>query len=80
MAGADDGHRRYFEALTASERPYKPPMKISQALGILQRMRDQNHIDPDLYSLFLNSRVWEQYATRFLKPEQLDVDSPDNYR
>jgi HD-GYP domain-containing protein (c-di-GMP phosphodiesterase class II) len=69
-----------FEALTASERPYKPPMKISQALGILQRMRDQNHIDPDLYSLFLNSRVWEQYATRFLKPEQLDVDSPDNYR
>ncbi|HEX5360997.1 MAG TPA: HD domain-containing phosphohydrolase [Fluviicoccus sp.] len=69
-----------FEALTASERPYKPPMKITQALGILQRMRDQNHIDPDLYRLFLEARVWEQYARRFLKPEQLDVDTIDAYR
>lgn len=69
-----------FEALTASERPYKPPMKISQALGILQRMRDQNHIDPDLYSLFLEARVWELYARRFLKPEQLDVESIEAWK
>lgn len=62
-----------FEALTASDRPYKPPMKISQALSILQRMRDQQHIDPDLYSLFLDARVWERYARQYLKPEQLDV-------
>ena len=68
-----------FEALTASERPYKPAMKISQALSIMQRMRDQNHIDPDLYQLFLQARVWHQYASRFLKPEQLDVDSFEAY-
>ena len=68
-----------FEALTASERPYKPPMKISQALSILQRMRDQHHIDPDLFHLFLQSRVWEQYARRFLKPEQLDIESVEAY-
>ncbi|HNJ85663.1 MAG TPA: HD domain-containing phosphohydrolase [Agitococcus sp.] len=68
-----------FEALTASERPYKPAMKISQALGIMQRMRDQNHIDPDLYQLFLQARVWYEYANRFLKPEQLDVDSCEAY-
>jgi HD-GYP domain-containing protein (c-di-GMP phosphodiesterase class II) len=54
-----------FEALTASERPYKPAMKISQALSILQRMRDQNHIDGDLFKLFLEARVWEIYAKRF---------------
>ncbi len=68
-----------FEALTASDRPYKPPMKISQSLSILQRMRDQNHIDPDLYILFLESRVWEKYAQQFLKPEQLDVVEIEAY-
>lgn len=69
-----------FEALTASERPYKPPMKISQALGILQRMRDQNHIDSDLYQLFLQERVWEKYAQRYLKAEQLDISNYEAYQ
>lgn len=68
-----------FEALTASERPYKPPMKISQALSILKRMRDQNHIDPDLYQVFLRQRVWERYAKGYLKPEQLDVEAVEAY-
>lgn len=62
-----------FEALTARDRPYKPPMKISQALGILKRMRQDSHIDPDLYELFVRSRVWEEYARSSLLPEQLDV-------
>ncbi len=62
-----------FEALTASDRPYKQPMKISQALSILRRMRDDRHIDPDLYHVFLTARVWEQYADKVLKPEQLDA-------
>lgn len=62
-----------FEALTAKDRPYKEPMKISQALSILQRLRDINHIDPDIYTLFLRHRVWETYAKEVLAPEQLDV-------
>lgn len=68
-----------FEALTASERPYKPAMKISQALSILQRMRDQHHIDNDLYDLFLRGRVWQKYASRFLRAEQLDVEDYEAY-
>jgi HD-GYP domain-containing protein (c-di-GMP phosphodiesterase class II) len=68
-----------FEALTASERPYKPAMKISQALSIMQRMRDQNHIDGDLFKLFLEAGVWEIYAKRYLKPEQLDVEDFTKY-
>ena len=68
-----------FEALTSSERPYKPPMKISQSLSILQKMRDQNHIDPDLYALFVSSRVWEKYARSHLRPEQLDITDPSAY-
>lgn len=68
-----------FEALTSKERPYKDPMKISQALSILQKMRDNDHIDPDLYQLFLRHRVWEKYAREELDPEQLDVQDPTPY-
>lgn len=68
-----------FEALTSQDRPYKDPMKISLALTILKRMREDNHIDPDLFDLFVRSRVWEKYAKTTLKPEQLDVTDAEPY-
>lgn len=68
-----------FEALTAKDRPYKQPMVISQALSIMQKMRDTQHIDPDLYALFLRHRVWEKYAQQVLAPEQLDITDPTPY-
>lgn len=68
-----------FEALTSSDRPYKPPMKISQSLSILKKMKESNHIDPDIYALFLQSRVWEKYAKDYLRPEQLDVQDFSSY-
>ncbi len=68
-----------FEALTASDRPYKAPMKISQALGILQKMSQQDHVDPDLFDLFVRSRVWEKYARIYLRPEQLDITDASSY-
>ncbi|MEQ9564829.1 MAG: HD domain-containing phosphohydrolase, partial [Pseudomonadales bacterium] len=68
-----------FEALTSQDRPYKDPMKISLALTILKRMREDNHIDPELFELFVRSRVWEKYAKTTLKPEQLDVTDPEPY-
>lgn len=69
-----------FEALTAKDRPYKAPMKISQALKIMQGMRDNQHIDPDLYDLFLRQRVWETYAKQVLAAEQLDITDTTPYR
>lgn len=68
-----------FEALTAKDRPYKTPMKLSQALSVLRRMRDQQHIDGDLFRLFLEHRVWEQYARQYLNPEQIDITDPTPY-
>lgn len=68
-----------FEALTAKDRPYKNPMKISQALSVLKKMRESDHIDPDLYELFLRQRVWEKYAIQVLDVEQLDVTDPSPY-
>ncbi len=68
-----------FEALTAKDRPYKEPMSVSQALAIMQRMRDSNHIDPDLYHLFVTAGVWQQYAKRVLMPQQLDITDASSF-
>jgi HD-GYP domain-containing protein (c-di-GMP phosphodiesterase class II) len=50
-----------FEALTAKDRPYKKPMHISQVLKIMDMMKKDNHIDPDIYDLFVESRLYEKY-------------------
>lgn len=62
-----------FEALTARDRPYKPPMPISQALAILGRMKLDHHIDPDLFDVFVREQVYLRYAREFLLPEQIDA-------
>lgn len=61
-----------FEALTAVDRPYKKGKTLSEALRIMDRMRREGHIDPQLFELFLRSGVYREYAQRFLRPEQLD--------
>ncbi len=61
-----------FEALTAQDRPYKKPMRLSQALTILGRMRLDNHIDGDLFDVFIRDGVYMTYARQFLRPDQLD--------
>ena len=61
-----------FEALTASDRPYKKAKKISESLKIMMLMKNDQHIDPDLFELFLTAGVWKEYAEKFLKPEQID--------
>ena len=61
-----------FEALTASDRPYKPPKKLSSAVKIMSSFRDNGHICPDLFDLFLTSGVFRNYGERNLQPEQVD--------
>ena len=69
-----------FEALTAADRPYKKAKLLSESLAIMARMRDDAHIDPDLFELFLSAGVWRDYAERFLSPEQRDAIDPEKYR
>jgi HD-GYP domain-containing protein (c-di-GMP phosphodiesterase class II)/HAMP domain-containing protein len=61
-----------FEALTASDRPYKPPKKLSTSLRIMSSFRDEGHICPDLFDLFLTSGVFRKYGEEHLRPEQVD--------
>ena len=61
-----------FEALTARDRPYKARKKLSDCIDIMARMSHDQHIDPDLFELFLTSGVYRAYAEIFLLPEQID--------
>lgn len=61
-----------FEALTASDRVYRQPNCLSDALTILARMCSNGHIDPDLFELFLRKEVYADYIRDFLQPEQID--------
>lgn len=65
-----------YEALTASDRPYKPGMKLSQAMRIMAKFRDDGHIDPDLFDVFLSQGVYRRYGEKFLNPMQLDEVNP----
>lgn len=65
-----------FEALTASDRPYKQGMKLSQAMGIMYKFRMGGHIDPDLFDIFVSEGVYLRYAHQFLDPWQIDTVNP----
>ena len=61
-----------FEALTASDRPYKKAKTLSEAIRIMSFMQKDAHIDPALFELFLRSGVYLEYAREFLEPAQID--------
>lgn len=61
-----------FEALTASDRPYKKAKTLSESIKILSFFKKDGHIDPVLFDLFLTSGVYKTYAARYLAPEQID--------
>ena len=61
-----------FEALTAADRPYKKAKSLSEAIKIMSFMKKDQHIDPDLFELFLQSGVHLEYARRFLDDGQID--------
>jgi len=68
-----------FEALTASDRPYKEPKTLSQSIKILSFMVKDQHLDGDLFKLFLSSGVYMDYAKSYLKPEQIDEVDIEQY-
>jgi HD-GYP domain-containing protein (c-di-GMP phosphodiesterase class II) len=62
-----------FEALTAKDRPYKEGKTLTESLTILGKFKQNGHIDPDLFDVFIREKVYLTYARQFLKPEQIDA-------
>jgi len=64
-----------FEALTAADRPYKKAKPLSVAIDILYKFALDQHIDIDLFELFLSSGTYLAYANKFMNEAQInDVD------
>jgi HD-GYP domain-containing protein (c-di-GMP phosphodiesterase class II) len=62
-----------FEALTASDRVYRKPLPLSQALLIMAKMCKEGHMDEELFTLLISSEAYLDYARQALRPEQLDT-------
>ncbi len=62
-----------FEALTARDRPYKKGKTLSEAMRILGFMKNDAHIDPDLFEVFVREKIYLQYASDYLDPGQVDM-------
>jgi HD-GYP domain-containing protein (c-di-GMP phosphodiesterase class II) len=61
-----------FEALTAKDRPYKKGKTLSESLEILGGFRLRDHIDPDLFDVFVREKVYLEYARKFMDPSQIN--------
>ncbi len=48
-----------YDALTAQDRPYKKAVPVERALDILQLEVRENHIDNDLFKVFVDARIYE---------------------
>src|SRR6202167_1460643 len=49
-----------FDALTASDRPYKRAVPVERALSILEECAQANEIDAELFRLFRESKVYDR--------------------
>ncbi len=61
-----------FEALTAQDRPYKKGKKLSEAMNIMGRMKERNHLDPHIFDIFVQSGTYRRYAKQYLPSELID--------
>lgn len=66
-----------FEALTSSDRPYKKAKTLAESIEIMTDMATSGHIDPKLYLIFLEQKIYQRYASQFLdatQQSQVDLD------
>lgn len=68
-----------FEALTAADRPYKKAKPVSVAVDILHKMALDQHLDIEIFKLFLSSGIYLEYAHKFLDPKQIDTVDVSKY-
>ncbi len=61
-----------FEALTAVDRPYKKGKKLTEALTIMAFMAKDGEIDKNLLDLFIDEKMYIDYAEKYLVKAQID--------
>lgn len=66
-----------FESLTASDRPYKKPNSVSQALKILYFMTKDGELDKNIVKFFVENELYMDYAKDNINPSQIDIEKID---
>ena len=66
-----------FEALTASDRPYKAGLPLSVSMKILYTMAQEGELDRDLVKFFYTSGTYLEYAKAFLPQRSIDTITLD---
>jgi HD-GYP domain-containing protein (c-di-GMP phosphodiesterase class II) len=66
-----------FEALTASDRPYKKANPLSAAMKILYFMAKDDDLDKAIVRFFYESGLYMEYAKKHLPPELIDEVTVD---
>ena len=61
-----------FEALSASDRPYKKGKTLTECMKILGFMKKDQHVDPDIFDVFVKEKLYLKYAEAFLPDNQID--------
>lgn len=61
-----------FEALTALDRPYKKGKTLSETMSIMGKMKENNHLDPDLFDIFVQSKVYLEYGEKYMPQRLID--------
>lgn len=47
-----------YDALTASDRPYKKAIPVEKAISILRMESDRSHLDPEMTEIFISEKVF----------------------
>ncbi|MGA2001428.1 MAG: HD domain-containing phosphohydrolase [Terriglobales bacterium] len=50
-----------FDALGASDRPYKKAVTLEKSLQILEMEVKDGNLDPNLFRLFVDAKIWERW-------------------
>lgn len=66
-----------FEALTASDRPYKKANPLSFAMKILHSMAENDELDRKMVKFFYDSGLYLQYAQKLLPKQSIDEVNVD---
>ncbi len=62
-----------FEALSASDRPYKGAKKMSEIIKIINFMVKDGELDADLVQFFYDQKIHLRFAKQCFKPDQIDI-------
>ncbi|MBZ0267845.1 GAF domain-containing protein [bacterium] len=69
-----------FDAVTASDRPYRAAMPIERGLDVLRGEARRGKLDPDVVALFIDAKLWEPAAVGEYAGVMRNTDPPPRAR